>query len=102
MIEIGYLQSLLAVKFSQDLSSDTPEKALSITNTNEQRMRAIAYSLDALVPGLYIWCGPLRIRLWGCLPEKNYSGVIHSIAGVALVLPNYRIYSTYNGSYDPR
>ena len=27
--------------------------------------RAIAYSMDALIPGLYIWIGSLKIRIGG-------------------------------------
>lgn len=64
-------------------------------------MRAIAYSMDALIPGLYIWLGSDKIRLGGSIPEDNYPGTINSQAGIALVLPNYRIFSTYQGSYDP-
>ncbi|NJL20168.1 MAG: hypothetical protein HC895_03990 [Leptolyngbyaceae cyanobacterium SM1_3_5] len=64
--------------------------------------RAIAYSMDALVPGLYFWFGKIAIRIGGSPPETNYPGTIHSFAGAALVLPGYRIYSTYQGSYDPR
>ena len=86
----------------QKSSSDKAVKNLSVVDTGERKMRAIAYSLDALIPGLYIWCGPLKIRLWGSPPEENYSGAIHSAVGIALVLPSYRIYSTYRGSYDPR
>lgn len=66
------------------------------------KMRAIAYSMDALVPGLYIWLGSIAIRLGGSEPEENYPGVINSVAGISVVLPGYRIYSTYNGSYDPQ
>ncbi|MEO1218863.1 MAG: hypothetical protein AAFY45_35360 [Bacteroidota bacterium] len=65
-------------------------------------LQAIAYSLDALIPGLYIWAGPFILRLGGSQPEENYSGTIHSKFGIALVLPGYRIYSTYQDSYDPR
>lgn len=65
------------------------------------RLRAIAYSMDALIPGLYIWFGTIKIRLGGSLAEENYPGTIHSPIGIALVLPGYRIYSTYQGSYDP-
>jgi hypothetical protein len=65
-------------------------------------LQAIAYSMDALIPGLYIWFGSIRIRLGGSLPEDSYPGTIHSPTGIALVLPGYRIYSTYQGSYDPR
>ncbi|MDX2212405.1 MAG: hypothetical protein SFY66_03865, partial [Oculatellaceae cyanobacterium bins.114] len=59
------------------------------------------YSLDALIPGLYIWFGSLKVRLGGSLAEDSYSGTIHSFAGIALVLPGYRIFSTYQDSYDP-
>ena len=67
----------------------------------DQQLQAIAYSLDALVPGFYLWVGAFKLRLGGSLPEENYMGTIHSSIGVALVLPGYRIYSTYQGSYDP-
>ncbi|MEM8642988.1 MAG: hypothetical protein AAGG51_29850 [Cyanobacteria bacterium P01_G01_bin.54] len=66
------------------------------------RLQAIAYSLDCLIPGFYLWLGPLQIRFGGSLPEDNYPGTIHSKTGIALVLPGYRIYSTYTDSYDPR
>jgi len=67
----------------------------------ENRYRALAYSMDTLIPGLYIWLGPLTIRLGGSQPEENYPGTLHNFAGIALTLPGYRIYSTYHGSYDP-
>jgi hypothetical protein len=67
----------------------------------DTKLKAIAYSLDALIPGLYIWCGPIKIRLGGSPPEDTYSGTIHSLLGIALVLPGYKIYSTYQGSYNP-
>ena len=57
--------------------------------------------MDALIPGLFIWFGPLKIRLGGSEAEETYSGIVHSFAGMALVLPGYRIFSTYQGSYDP-
>ncbi len=59
----------------------------------DQRIRAISYSLDALIPGLYIWLGGIKIRLGGSLPETNYPGMLHSPMGIAIVLPGYRIYS---------
>nr|WP_229415202.1 hypothetical protein [Moorena bouillonii] len=62
---------------------------------------AIAYSMDTLIPGLYLWLGPLSFRIGGVAPEENYPGTIHGFSGLALVLPGYRIYSTYQGSYDP-
>lgn len=66
-----------------------------------EQLKAIAYSMDALIPGFYLWFGSLCIRIGGSEAEENYSGTIHSFAGMALVLPSYRIYSTYQGSYDP-
>lgn len=65
-------------------------------------MRTIAYSLDALIPGFYFWLGAITLRFGGSEPEEHYSGVIHSSVGIALVLPGYRIFSTYQDSYDPR
>ncbi|MBW4520914.1 MAG: hypothetical protein KME16_14570 [Scytolyngbya sp. HA4215-MV1] len=70
-------------------------------NVVNDRLRAIAYSMDALIPGLYLWLGAFKLRIGGSLPEATYPGTIHSSAGIALVLPGYRIYTTYHGSYDP-
>ena len=67
----------------------------------DKELRAIAYSMDALIPGFYAWFGSLRIRIAGSEAEETYPGTIHSFAGVALVLPGYRIFSTYQGDYDP-
>ncbi len=67
----------------------------------DRRLQAIAYSLDCLIPGLYLWLGPLKLRLGGSIAEVTYLGTIHSPVGIALVLPDYRIYSSYQGSYDP-
>lgn len=80
--------------------SDSQPSLQPICASDPQR-RAIAYSLDTLIPGLYIWLGALKIRIGGSLPEESYPGTIHSSVGIALVLPGYRIYSTYQGSYDP-
>ncbi|MBD2460941.1 hypothetical protein H6G89_07775 [Oscillatoria sp. FACHB-1407] len=71
------------------------------TQQVDPKLKAIAYSLDALIPGFYIWLGSLRVCLGGSLAEDSYPGTIHSFAGVALVLPGYRIFSTYQDSYDP-
>lgn len=83
------------VPLPENSSSRQSSECLSTTDTSEQTLRAIAYSIDALVPGIYLWCGPLKIRLGGSLPEENYPGTIHSNIGAALVLPGYRSYSTY-------
>lgn len=45
-----------------------------------EQLRAIAYSMDALIPGLFIWFGPLKIRLGGSEAEETYSSTIHSFA----------------------
>ena len=85
------------------MSISKPEKPqyLKPINPPDLQMRAIAYSLDTLIPGLYIWLGAIKIRIGGSLPEESYPGTIHSAIGIALVFPGYRIYSTYQGSYDP-
>jgi len=67
----------------------------------QNQIRAIAYSMDVLIPGFYIWLGPLKLRIGGSQAEENYSGTIHSRFGIALVLPGYRIWSSYQGTYDP-
>jgi hypothetical protein len=88
-----------------DIRSDdqqlAPKMEQSLFKVDEP-LRAIAYSMDALVPGLYFWLGAIKLRVGGSLPEDTYPGTLHSPAGIALVLPGYRIYSTYQGSYDPR
>ena len=68
----------------------------------DEPLRAIAYSMDALIPGFYLWLGSFKLRVGGSLPEATYPGTLHSFAGIALVLPGYQIYTTYQGSYDPR
>lgn len=72
----------------------------------QDKMRAIAYSMDLLIPGLYIWFPRgFSFRLGGSLPDDEpykYPGAIHSSAGFALVLPGYKIITTYQGSYDPK
>jgi hypothetical protein len=58
---------------------------------------AMTYSMDALVPGFYVWVGRLTVRWGGSEAEENYSGMIHQPIGMAIVLPGYRIFSTYQG-----
>lgn len=57
-------------------------------------LSAIAYSMDALIPGLYFWCRFIKLRIGGSPAEPTYPGTLHSRIGIALVLPGYRIYST--------
>ena len=71
------------------------------TDLVNPQLQAIAYSLDCLIPGFYLWLGPIKLRLGGSAAEETYPGAIHSKAGIAMVLPGYHIYSTYQGSYDP-
>lgn len=70
--------------------------------TTDEALRAIAYSMDALVPGIYFWCGALKIRIGGSSAEPSYPGTLHRRIGIAIVLPGYRIYTTYRDTYDPR
>ncbi len=71
-------------------------------NQKQQAARkAIAWSTDALIPGIYVWFGGWSFRLGGTQAEESYPGVIHRRTGIALVLPGYHIWSTYKGSYDP-
>jgi hypothetical protein len=72
------------------------------SGVDDERLKAIAYSMDVLIPGLYIWFGAIKLRIGGSLPEANYPGTLHSFTGIAVVLPGYRIYTTYHGRYDPR
>lgn len=70
-------------------------------NSKQQARQVIAYSTDALIPGFYFWLGAWSFRIGGSEAEENYPAVIHSRFGIALVLPGYHIWSTYQGSYDP-
>ena len=66
------------------------------------QLRDIAYSMDVMIPGFYVWLGSFCWRLGGSDAEESYPGIIHSFAGFSLVLPGYQIFTTYKGSYDPR
>lgn len=89
------------------MSSITPSKNVStkIDVAVSDRKRSIAYSMDLLIPGLYIWLGRFTIRLFGSNPDDTpykYPGMLNSRYGIALVLPGYRIFTTYKDSYDAR
>jgi hypothetical protein len=82
-----------------------PSKNFAANSIADERKRAIAYSMDLLIPGLYIWIGGFSIRLFGTEPDDHphkYPGTLNSHAGMALILPGYRIFTTYKNSYDPR
>lgn len=86
---------------SQD-AAHNQKKPLSPSSASilDNKLRAIAYSMDTLIPGFYAWFGLLKIRIGGSEAEETYPGTIHSFADVALVLPGYQIFSTYQGDYD--
>lgn len=73
-----------------------------MNKSKQQNRKAIAYSTDALIPGFYIWLGNWSFRIGGSEAEESYPGVIHSRWGIAIVLTGYHIWSTYQGSYNPR
>lgn len=85
------------------MSSQTqvPQPNVTTQETHPIR-REIAYCMDVLVPGVYLWLGQWGVRLGGCPAEDGYPGVLHSWGGVAIVLPGYQIWTTYRGDYDPR
>jgi hypothetical protein len=83
------------------ISKPENQQSLKPINPPDLQMRSIAYSLDTLIPGFYLWLGAIKIRIGGSLAEESYPGTIHSAIGIALVFPGHRIYSTYQGSYDP-
>jgi hypothetical protein len=89
------------------MSATTPSKNLNtgIDTVASERRREIAYSMDLLIPGLYIWIGNYTLRLFGAKPDDTpykYPGILNSRYGIALVLPGYRIFTTYHQSYDSR
>jgi hypothetical protein len=87
------------------MSLATHTKRLSVKSCSSEKRREIAYSMDLLIPGVYFWVGNFAIRLWGSEPDDSpykYPGKLNSRYGLALVLPGYRIFTTYNESYDPR
>jgi hypothetical protein len=68
-----------------------------------EKLRAIAYSMDLLILGFYFWCPYFTIRIGGAIPDDNpykYPGKIHSSTGIGIVLPGYKIFTSYQGSYD--
>jgi hypothetical protein len=71
----------------------------------EEKKRAIAYSMDTLIPGFYFWWGDFSLRLFGAEPDDTpyrYPGTVKSKYGIAVVFPGYHIFTTYKDSYDPR
>jgi hypothetical protein len=85
------------------MSITTPIKSQNNDQSaSTESKRSIAYSMDLLIPGLYVWLGSFTIRLFGSKPDDTphkYPGMLNSNYGVALVLPGYHIFTTYIGSY---
>ncbi len=91
------------------LNVTRPNFGLRIRNivapNESEQMSAITYSMDLLIPGLYVWFPGFNIRIGGSIPDDlpyKYPGKIHSSAGIALVLPGCKIFTTYQETYDPR
>jgi hypothetical protein len=82
--------------------SEQPIEPLPHPSVQVERKRAIAYSMDTLIPGFYCWTPFGNLQIGGSAAEASYPGMVHSRFGVALVLPEYRIFTTYRDSYDPR
>jgi hypothetical protein len=82
--------------------SESPIGASTTPFAQVEPLRAIAYSMDTLIPGVYLWTPFFSWRMGGSVAEATYPGRVHSKFGVALVLPGYRIFTTYRDSYDPR
>jgi hypothetical protein len=71
--------------------------------TINENLRAIAYSMDLLITGFCFWCSYFIIRIGGAKSDDNpykYPGMIHSYTGIGIVLPGYKIFTTYQGSYN--
>ncbi len=80
-------------------------KTFAPTAIADEKKRAIAYSMDTLIPGFYLWLGSFSIRLFGTEPDDTpykYPGMVNSKYGIAVVFPGYHIFTTYKDSYDPR
>ena len=84
-------------------NSNNPLKTKQPKANQSEKLRAIAYSMDLLIPGIYIWCPWFTLKIGGSYPDDNpyrYPGMIHRSSGVAVVLPGYKILTFYQGSYD--
>ncbi|OCQ90091.1 hypothetical protein BCD64_19360 [Nostoc sp. MBR 210] len=96
---------MLETKNPKNISKTIAIGRKSASGKENEAMRAIAYSMDLLLPGFYVWVLGFSFRIGGSLPDDSpykYPGEIHSHTGIALVLPGYRIFTTYQGSYDPK
>lgn len=72
---------------------------------NTENNHHIAFSLDLLLPGVYLWTPWFSFCFGGEPPDDEpyrYPGENHSSWGAAAVLPGYRVLTTYQGTFDPR
>lgn len=72
-------------------------------NKDIQKLTAICYSMDLLIPGVYFWCPWIKLKIGGGMPNNNpyrYPGKIHSAYGIAVVLPGYKIFTSYQEKYE--
>jgi hypothetical protein len=88
------------------MSLITPAESKNISADAKigEKKRAIAYSMDLLIPGLYIWLRIFTLRIGGEVPDDQpyrYPGTLNSRYGIALVLPGYHVFTTSKNSYDP-
>jgi hypothetical protein len=75
-----------------------------MTVTRAEKMRTIAYNMDLLLPGVYLWLGSVVLKLGGREPDDvphRYPGTVNSRYGIAIVVPGAGILTSYKGSYDP-
>ncbi len=87
------------------MTTIAPQSVTTEQDTRPEKMRVIAYNMDLLFPGLYIWLGSLVLKFGGHEPDDapyRYPGTIDSNYGFAIVFPGYKILTTYKGSYNPR
>jgi hypothetical protein len=85
--------------FNRMQIDDIIAKAISKSVADVERIRAIAHSMDTLLPGFYVWFGSFTMRIGGCIPDDQpcrYPGTLHSRFGLAIVLPGYHIFTLYN------
>jgi hypothetical protein len=72
-----------------DISKESQQPSIDPSQPSavvDESLRAIAYSMNALIPGFYFWLGAFKLRIGGSLPEATYPGTLHSFAGISLVL----------------
>jgi hypothetical protein len=59
-----------------DSSSKSPITAATPPSDRIEQLRAIAYSMDTLIPGLYVWTPFFNWRMGGSIAESTYPGLV--------------------------